>query len=494
VTGDDQTADNASPAAERLARRIKLLRNQAGLSQADLAETISYSREYLSMAERVGGNLPSGPLVIALDHALNAGGQLMALRVQAKAEQDAVRQHVTGAATSPPLHTDNTLPPQQDVLDERVRRSQQDWLRVRLAPGVRGRELTELAAWLHPQQQRAPGGHVLSGPGWLLEEPVDLDHVRLAWSDTAPPEPVMQAVDRVLPLTERGEPYSSYSRAVRDLVRPRLMENRVSYRLLDVCTDPMLTLRFSTTTFFSVFDTKQSIAHEFKAAWLASRGGIPGWSELPLRQALGDPFDPDRLLMSPGISTLTIRRSRTGEHQFVLHERDGTKVADGGGLCHVLPAGEFQPSSVDPVDVRNDFSLWHNIMREYAEEFLGNPEHDGNRSGPTDYDTEEPFRSFTHARAEGRFRVWHYGLVLEPLELGAIQLTVAVIDDEVFDQLFSDMVDVNDEGHLVRGNGRSGLPFTEEAIARLDPRLSASALTLLTLAWRDRHLLLGDRR
>ncbi len=34
------------------------------------------------------------------------------------------------------------------------------------------------------------------------------------------------------------------------------------------------------------------------------------------------------------------------------------------------------------------------------------------------------------------------------------------------------------------------MPFTVEAIERLNPRLSASALTLLKLAWRDRELLL----
>lgn len=80
--------------------------------------------------------------------------------------------------------------------------------------------------------------------------------------------------------------------------------------------------------------------------------------------------------------------------------------------------------------------------------------------------------------------------MIEPLELGAIQLTVAVIDDEVFDQLFAHLVRTNDEGHMVGADGPTDMPFTEEAINRLDPRLSASALTLLRLAWRDRRRLL----
>ncbi len=331
---------------------------------------------------------------------------------------------------------------------------------------------------------------MLAGPDWLLDRPVELDSVRLVFVDEAPPLPRQTPMDHVLPLAAQGKRYSSYARAVRDLVRPRLLENRLSYRLTDVSRGEHLALTFGTTTFFEVFDVKQSVAHEFKAAWLASGRSIPSWDALPLRSRIGDPFDPMRLVLSPGINTLTIRKDLRGDHRFVLHERDGDKVADGGGLCHVMPAGEFQPSSVSPLDLRNDFSLWRNIMREYSEEFLGDPEHDGGGSGPIDYATEEPVRSFEQARARGSFRLWHYGLVMEPLELGAAQLTVAVIDGDVFDSLFAKLVETNDEGHIVGAGGRRDIPFTAGAIDRLEPRLSAGALTLLRLAWRDRgHLL-----
>lgn len=506
-----------------LAREIRRHRKLAGLSHAQLAAQIGYSRQYVSIAERPGKGVASGDLVSAIDNALQTGGALIALRSKAVTERrsrrlptsgttpnatsigtsETGRRHITVSPEDQtrrrgvlsPEQLDSLLVedgavPDEGIVAEHVQRSQQAWLRVRQAPGVRGRELTELAAWLYPTSQRALGGHVLAGSGWLRDEPVGLDTVRLAWSDAPHSAPQLGSLEHVLPLTERVERYTSYSRAVRDLVRPRLLENRLSYRLLDLQADDGLTLTFGTTTFFEVFDVKQALVHEFKAVWLASGGSVPDWNELPLRTAIGDPFDPMRLLMSPGISTLTIRRDRSGEHRFVLHERDGGKVADGGGLCHVVPAGEFQPSSVDPAGVRNDFSLWRNIMREYSEEFLGNPEHDGDSSRSIDYAEEEPFRSFELARAEERFRLWHYGLALEPLELGAIQLTVAVVDDEVFDRLFADLVMTSDEGRLVGGGGRTDMPFTEEAIDRLDPRLSASALTLLRLAWRDRKMLL----
>ncbi|HEY4004411.1 MAG TPA: XRE family transcriptional regulator, partial [Pseudonocardia sp.] len=61
----------------------------------------------------------------------------------------------------------------------------------------------------------------------------------------------------MLPLTDRGERYASYSRAVRDLVRPRLLENRLSYRLVGIRSNPGLELTFGSTTFFEAFDVKQ---------------------------------------------------------------------------------------------------------------------------------------------------------------------------------------------------------------------------------------------
>lgn len=448
----------------------------AGFTQETLAEQLSTNRGTISRWER-GSQAP---------RPLQRPDLAICLRVSLNELDDILRR------TRPETDADSTTTWEPSGVAGDVQRNQQEWLRVRSAPGARGRELTELAAWLYPESQRAPGGHVLAGPGWLLDEPMPLDLVRLAWADQQRPAASLGTFDHVLPMTSRGARYSGYSRAVRDLVRPLLLENRLSYRLLGLRADHGLALTFGTTTFFEMFDVKQAIAHEFKAAWLASNRSVPDWDALPLRAAIGDTFDPQSMLMSPGISTLTIRRDRCGQHRFVLHERDGGKVADGGGLCHVMPAGEFQPSSVKLADVHNDFSVWRNMMREFSEEFLGNPEHNGSASRSIDYDHDEPFRSFEHARSQGGFRLWHYGLVMEPLELGAVQLTVAVIDDDAFDRLFASMVETNDEGRVVGRDGRTDMPFTGEAIDRLDPRLSASALTLLRLAWRDRDQLLGD--
>jgi DNA-binding transcriptional regulator YiaG len=117
------TSANADSTAADLAREIKQRRKDAGLSQSQLAVRAGYTHQYVSLAERSGQNLPSHDLVQVLDVALNAGGALLTLHKQAKAEQRARRRTVAnGGANSvvaimqlektPITHTDQFNLPQ----------------------------------------------------------------------------------------------------------------------------------------------------------------------------------------------------------------------------------------------------------------------------------------------------------------------------------------------------------------------------------------------
>ncbi|WP_084532760.1 helix-turn-helix transcriptional regulator [Nocardia fusca] len=109
------TARSVAPAvgraalADELAREIKRLRTEAGMSQRVLAGRIGYSRQYVSMAEWEDANLPSRELISALDGALGANGGLIRLRDQA---QDLHRagQWQVASAPSHPVHPAARLP------------------------------------------------------------------------------------------------------------------------------------------------------------------------------------------------------------------------------------------------------------------------------------------------------------------------------------------------------------------------------------------------
>ncbi|WP_198036896.1 helix-turn-helix transcriptional regulator [Nocardia sp. BMG51109] len=81
--------------ADELAREIKRRRLEAGFSQRALAARAGYSRQYVSITEWEDATLPSQELVAALDTALSANGALIALRAQAKTDQQTRRRNRT---------------------------------------------------------------------------------------------------------------------------------------------------------------------------------------------------------------------------------------------------------------------------------------------------------------------------------------------------------------------------------------------------------------
>lgn len=379
-----------------------------------------------------------------------------------------------------------------------VRDSQDRWRAVRADLNRNRALLGDLAAELYPEAQRLPGTTVLSAPGWTPTEPVDLGDIDLRWLPESPTPPITGRADAsagARALRADGTPYDRYSRVLRDLARPKLLDNRVSYRLLAADLAGTGRLDFNYTSYFDVLDVGEAVAHEFAGAWLDAGRRRPSLADLPFRRLIEDPFDLTARPVLPSINTLTIRRDPIDGHRIYLHKRDSQSVAAAGGMYHVVPAGVFQPAALAPAHQANDFSLWRNIQREFSEELLGNAEHDGNAVDPIDYLTDEPFAAFEQARRAGDFRTSALALVLEPLTLWVELLTVSVIEAPVFDALFAAMVSVNEEGVAVTTDAARptvGIPFTTDTLQRLEKEpLSPIARACLSQVWTHRHELLG---
>jgi transcriptional regulator with XRE-family HTH domain len=389
-------------------------------------------------------------------------------------------------------------------LDAHVQRNQREWIATREGLNQHRVELARLAARWHTRSRQVERTELLTHTDWLPAFPVELADIELAWRGDQVPVEVTgteRQAQAVRPLRASGQRYHRYTHALRDLDRPALFENRISFRLLDAAWPKSGggRLGFGMTTYFDAVDVSEAIAHELATAHLAfTRDGAevrrgPG-RRLPFRKLAGDPFDLGRRPVLPSVDTLTIRRSAASA-SFVLHRRDAGSVAVAGGMYHIMPAGVFQPSCVSPWACSLDFDLWRNMMREYSEEFLGNLEHDGNASAPIDYETQEPFRSLNQARREGKVRVYCLGVGLDPLTLWGEILTVAVFDDDAFDQVFGDLVAANNEGTVVAvgGPGVRGIPFTQERVDQLLGRepFAPAAAVCLALAWRHRAMILS---
>lgn len=377
------------------------------------------------------------------------------------------------------------------------------WRTTRQVLNKHRSELSAAAERLYGFETVVP--RVLTRPGWLLERPIPPDRLDLSWLGRVPAPRITGSEEEsaaVRPLSLTGGRYNRYSQAIKALERPTLFENRLSYRLTSCeWAGENGHLVFGHTTYFDMLDTCEAVAHELAAAWKAA-GCAPGWlaaptgRDLPLRSAIGDPFDLAARAVLPSIDTLTLRRAADGSATLFLHERSDANVAVAGSTLHVMPAGVFQPSTVAPWDLENDFDIWRNIMREYAEEFLDLPEADGSSGEALDYSNTEPYRSLERARIAGDLRVFCFGIVLDPLTLAAEIITAVVIDHHVFDSVFAHMVRANSEGAVFmssRREGSGGIPFDDLTQRNLlaHSSLAPAAAACLHLAWLHRDALLN---
>ncbi len=384
--------------------------------------------------------------------------------------------------------------------------SQSDWRRDRRYLNRHRGELAQLAKDLYSADFHLNSTTLMAPADWMPNAPIKLDDIELEWSESQPKIAVTGTepeASNVLPLRAAGRRFDRYTSAIRYLDRPALFENRASYRLLgaNLQDGKKAKLSFGLGTYFDKLDASEAAAHELAAAVRSGPADeTPDWSALPLRSLIGDPFDLERRAVMPAIETLTLRRQvDSGRATFLLHWRDPAKVATAAGIYGLIPAGEFQPSSVTAWDTKNDFNLWRNMVREYSEELLGEPERDGSQGQPIDYDNWSLYRSLQQSRSEGTVNAYCLGLGLDTLTLTATLLTVVVIDDHVFDELFGDTVKINAEGSLVSAIESTavsdGVPFTEETVQRMltsEPMASPGAC-ILSRAWEFRDQLLRDR-
>jgi hypothetical protein len=364
--------------------------------------------------------------------------------------------------------------------------SERDWLTVRSYLAGHRYDLAVDAAADYPPDRRMAGTPLLTAPGWVPPAPVPLQDISLELRDAGPAG--AEVTTPVLPRRADGTPYRRYSEAMAELAAPLVFENRTTYRLTeaDLCARPPR-LVFAGGRYFDGIDTGEAAAHEYAAARLGRP--VPGPGPDGVRARVADPCDLRRRPANLAISTLTLRLDRrAGRASFLLHWRDPAKVGHAGGLFQVIPVGVFQPSGEAPWNREHDFSLWRCMVREFAEELGGRSEDYGSDRGVVDYDSWPFARQLTGARDRGQVRVWCLGLGTDPLTWATDLLTVAVIDSDVFDAIFTGHPRRNAEGEVLAAR-----EFAARVIDRTvtgEP-VQAAGAALLRLAWHHRETLGG---
>lgn len=474
----DWLASDSAPAGDDAGAMLRAWRIASGMSQNEIADRMGWTQQHLSHIEN---------------------GKTFTI------EQ---RRRAVGELGIPPRDLGLSAQQVSDVVSadgtsQTIAKSRQRWRAERSYLNQHRSDLAKLAVSLYPQELRLPSTPLIAHPDLLPAEPVELRSINLSLNEERPDirvdgsEPETLAVR---PLRTADRPFTVYTDAIKHLDPPALFESRPSYRLVGASL-PAKQLEFGLATYFDKLDVSEAVGHELAAVCMRCKDGIPTdpaavAGQLPFRELISDPFDMQRRAVIPAITTLTIRLHRYPRPPtFLLHWRDPAKVATAGGTYDAIPAGEFQPSSVTIWDARNDFDLWRNVVREYSEELLGAPEHDGSRRVNIDYAAWPLYRDLETAQSDGTVTPYLLGIGLDALTLAATILTVVVFDDSVFDQLFGEMVQYNAEGKIMavgQGTAAEGIPFTEQSVQRLltsEPMASPGA-ACLALAWQHRDILL----
>jgi hypothetical protein len=365
--------------------------------------------------------------------------------------------------------------------------SEEQWLGISDYLSGNRYSLAVEAAREYPDDARLAGTPLLSAPAWRLRAPIPLASIRLEFRPQTPP-PVLPDLASVapfaLPTRLDGSRYRRYCDVVESLAAPAVFENRPIYRLVsaDLSGDEPR-LAFARGRFFEGINVGGPAAFEYAASAL---GVI---DRRAYRDAFGDPTNLNVRSSAMATCALTLRYDRaTGTATFPMHYRDPALVGHAGGLYQVIPVGIFQPSGEAAWNEENDFDLWRGLLREYAEELLGESEEYGSEDAPIDYAAWPLARAMTDALATGQIRAYCLGLGTDPLTFAMDLLAVVVIDAPLYDEIFGALVADNAEGRVIAPR-----VFDEAAIKELTNSvpLQAAASALLTLAYQHRDVLLA---
>lgn len=331
---------------------------------------------------------------------------------------------------------------------------------------------------------------VLTQPGWILPRPADLSQLKIRWSvpPTSPDRSKANAdqASHLFPGRSRG--HLRYSEALESLEqRKERLFNGPIYRPVEVIADSSgLELAFMRGRYFDFLDTTEVLAYE--AALFNRKNDTDGMWVGSYRRSLADPFDFWNRSNSLGILVLTVRRAPDFVG-FYIHRRKSDYVIVASKMLHVVPAGEFAPSDLGLESWDRDFDIWHTIMREYAEEFLGSEEVIKQQGETLDYENDFPYKQLNEARRLGLATVHVLGLGLDPLAWKPELLTVCVIEAPIFDSIIAkNMKGDGPEGEIISGISRRGIPFNEKNVNEYagEPAMRRGACACLRLAWEHR--------
>lgn len=273
---------------------------------------------------------------------------------------------------------------------------------------------------------------------WIPPTPIDLREVRLEWLSHKEFnfDKSIFAEEDISPFGERR-----YSSLQLELVKNIKLYNDPTYRLTEVENkENCHILKFGLDTYFNYIDTCELLAYEFCKEVVKgmetdvefSADSIKDRFKLSLRGQI-DPFDFSNRSAAAGLNTILIVLDNNQTPKFYLHERSATEVAEGINTISVVPAGTFQPRHKRDGYHSQDFDLYTNLIREFAEELLGVEEFRNLSAKLTDIFEIEILKEIDYFVRKGLIKVYYLGIGLDCLTIKPEILTALVLEREIID-------------------------------------------------------------
>ena len=242
------------------------LRDGAGLTQQDLAERLNHLHlEEKSELGALTGNTVSRWESGRIERPAAIWRRLLAQLFDVSIEElgfTRPRNVVASNQLAGPLEILDGLSVEL-TLDPRVDADHEQWCSTRRSLNSNRCELSSAATRLYQPAWRLGTTGLLRPPGWIPNIPVELASIDLVHVDDAPPTRISGGEPEsahVRPLASLARRYQCYSHAVRDLDQPRLFENRLGYRLLEMSWGEQRgEMKFGYTTYFEVIDTCEAL-------------------------------------------------------------------------------------------------------------------------------------------------------------------------------------------------------------------------------------------
>lgn len=269
--------------------------------------------------------------------------------------------------------------------------------------------------------------------------------------------------------------FDSLSAAIKFIEQPpeELFVSRPSYALSKVSTGNTCRLTFQESGYFDYINCGELLALELimKLKRLGNLDHLDTDQQfqsfqkvLPLRDFAGEwnavSFRPS----IAGINSLTVFIDRKSNQAFFPMLSRLKNLGSAMGTQHVIPAGEFQPTTDSPVAWRNHCTLWQTILREFAEEVLLDAEAKSNQVDMLELANRETIKPLLKLIRDGHWKSYYLGVAIDPLTLKPEILVVNIIERVPF---FEDLKSVLDEDlKPVIDNGKLPISNKEGVIIR----------------------------